>query len=95
MVMTQFLPHLLPWVDGIAGKSRRRRRAPVLLLPCRLPVAVLASCLHHSHRQAPLSIQELLLTMPLLDQISKVSTGLSSLGLEPKVPSPAPVPLSL
>src|SRR5687768_3474302 len=92
MTLSLLLPH---WDADTVGKSRRRRlRVPAFLLLYLLPAADRAFSLPPFHRQAPLSIQELLLTMPLLDQINRASTGLSSLGREPRVPSPEPALLS-
>lgn len=89
-MVIMILPLLhLSWVEDTAGKSRHRLRGPASLRLCPQLAAGRALYLRHFHRQAPSSIQEHLLTMPLHDQINQASTGLSSLGHEPRAPSPA------
>jgi len=95
MVITQPLPRprsvALP-----AGTGHRRGRAPPSPPPSPRPDdgPALPCRLLPRHRQAAPSIQESLLTMSLLAQTSRASTGPNSLGLVPRAPSPALAPPS-
>merc|ERR1712000_96394 len=92
MVITLHLlhPHNQPADQARSAVSVRALWPKAKSLPQSPSVVPRSACRPLSRRQALPSTQDTLLTMLLAAQTSKASTGPSSLGLEPKAPSPGP-----